>query len=245
MEHTLGVTLLDRSPQGIEPTQYGQALLTRGAAVFNELLQGVQDIEFLANHQAGDLQIGSTAALAEGIVLAVINRLSRRYPRVVFHVANGNAAGTLYDQLRERSIELGFVRMSGLVREDNIDSEMLFEEPLVVVAGTENPWVRRRKIELSELVNEPWTWPPTFDLLVNEAFRVSGVKPPRPSVYTYAINMRTPSKHPSIKILPVELPTTHRQVGIITLKNRTLSPLAQRFIECAREVAKPLVKKKA
>jgi DNA-binding transcriptional LysR family regulator len=83
MEQTLGVTLLDRSPQGIEPTQYGQALLTRGAAVFNELLQGLQDVEFLSNHQAGDLQIGSTAALAEGIVLAVINRLSRRYPRVV------------------------------------------------------------------------------------------------------------------------------------------------------------------
>jgi DNA-binding transcriptional LysR family regulator len=260
MEHTLGVSLLDRSPQGIEPTQYGQALLTRGAAVFNELLQGLQDIEFLANHQAGDLRIGSTAALAEGIVLAVLNRLSRPYPRVVFHVANSNAASALYDQLRERSIELGFVRMSGLVGEDDIDAEILFEEPLVVVAGAENPWVRRRKIELSELVNEPWTWPPpksTFDLLVNEAFRVSGVKPPRPSVYTYAINMRTnpflavvpasnmqlPSKHPSIKILPVELPTTHRQVGIITLKNRTLSPLAQRFIECAREVAKPLVRR--
>jgi DNA-binding transcriptional LysR family regulator len=264
MEHTLGVSLLDRSPQGIEPTQYGQALLTRGAAVFNELLQGLQDIEFLANHQAGDLRIGSTAALAEGIVLAVLNRLSRRYPRVVFHVATDNAASTLYDQLRERSIELGFVRMSGLVHEDDIDAEMLFEEPLVVVAGAENPWVRRRKIELSELVNEPWTWPPpksTFDLLVNEAFGVSGVKPPRPSVYTYAINMRTnlaatgpflavipasnmqlPSKHPLIKMLPVGLPTTRRQVGMITLKNRTLSPLAQRFIECARDLAKPFAK---
>src|SRR3954451_10960894 len=67
MEHTLGVTLLDRSPQGVEPTQYGQALLTRGTAVFNELLQGLEDIEFLANHQAGDLRIGSTAAVAEGI----------------------------------------------------------------------------------------------------------------------------------------------------------------------------------
>jgi DNA-binding transcriptional LysR family regulator len=43
-------------------------------------------------------------------------------------------------------------------------------------------------------------------------------------------------------VLPVELPTTQRQIGIITLKNRTLSPLAQVFIECAREIAKPLAK---
>ena len=54
--------------------------------------------------------------------------------------------------------------------------------------------------------------------------------------------LKFPAKHPSIKVLPVELPTTRRQIGIITLKNRTLSPLAQLFIECAREIAKPMAK---
>ena len=48
----------------------------------------------------------------------------------------------------------------------------------------------------------------------------------------------------SIKMLPVEFPTTHQQTGIITLKNRTLSPLGQLVIECAREVAKPLANRK-
>src|SRR5258708_39162612 len=37
LEHALGVRLLDRSPHGIEPTQYGNALLKRGIAVFDEL----------------------------------------------------------------------------------------------------------------------------------------------------------------------------------------------------------------
>src|SRR3954464_9013606 len=77
MEHTLGVPLFDRSPQGIEPTQYGHALLKRGVAVFDELDQGVQDIEFLADPTAGELRIGTGGGLSEGIVLAVINRLSR------------------------------------------------------------------------------------------------------------------------------------------------------------------------
>jgi hypothetical protein len=54
--------------------------------------------------------------------------------------------------------------------------------------------------------------------------------------------MSLPSKYPSIRKLSVELPTTHRQIGIVTLKNRTLSPLAQIFIECARDIAKPLAK---
>jgi len=52
--------------------------------------------------------------------------------------------------------------------------------------------------------------------------------------------LKLPAKHDSLRKLSVEFPTTHRQIGIVTLKNRTLSPLAQRFIETAREVAKPL-----
>src|SRR5262245_25751151 len=37
MEQTLGVPLFDRTAQGIEPTRYGRALLTRSVAVFDEL----------------------------------------------------------------------------------------------------------------------------------------------------------------------------------------------------------------
>jgi len=113
-------------------------------------------------------------------------------------------------------------------------------------------------------MNEPWTWPTPgtiIDLLVVEAFRASGLKAPRATVYADSFNMRTrlaatgrflaivpagilrfEASHTAITRLPVELPTTHLRIGIITLKNRTLSPLAQRFIDCAREVARPLTK---
>jgi DNA-binding transcriptional LysR family regulator len=54
--------------------------------------------------------------------------------------------------------------------------------------------------------------------------------------------MRFPARRPEIRVLPVELPVARLANGIVTLKNRTLSPLAQLFIECAREVAKPLAR---
>src|SRR3982074_2150758 len=79
LEHALGVRLVDRSPRGIEPTQYGRAIIKRGVAVFDELRQGVKDIEFLADPTAGELRIGCTDAIADGPVLAVIDRLPRQY----------------------------------------------------------------------------------------------------------------------------------------------------------------------
>jgi DNA-binding transcriptional LysR family regulator len=46
------------------------------------------------------------------------------------------------------------------------------------------------------------------------------------------------------KVLPIKLPILPRPVAIMTLKKRTLSPVAQRFIDCARVVAKPLARGK-
>src|SRR5262245_53520536 len=173
LEQTIGVRLLDRGAQGVEPTHYGRALLKRGIAAFDELKQGVQDIEHLSDPGAGELRIGSTPAMSEGLVLAVIEKLSRQYPRVVFHVTLGGALA-LHEELRSRRIELGFVQVPGVAPDEDVDQEVLVEEPLVVVAGANNPWARRRKIKLAELLNEPWTWPAagtTFDVRVVEAFR--------------------------------------------------------------------------
>ena len=47
LERTMGVPLLDRSPRGIVPTDYGRALLEGGAAMFDDLRQTLKNIEFL------------------------------------------------------------------------------------------------------------------------------------------------------------------------------------------------------
>src|SRR5262249_37978672 len=57
LEHALGVRLLDRSPQGVVTTPYGKALLARGRAAFDELRQGIRDIEFIADPEAGALRL--------------------------------------------------------------------------------------------------------------------------------------------------------------------------------------------
>src|SRR5229473_92819 len=60
LEHALGVRLLDRHRQGIEPTEYGRALLDCGVAVFDDLRQGVKNIEVLADPTVGEVRIGSS-----------------------------------------------------------------------------------------------------------------------------------------------------------------------------------------
>src|SRR3954471_10418049 len=75
LEQTIGVRLLDRGPQGVEPTKYGRALLKHGAVAFDELKLGVKSIEFLADPEAGEVRIGSNPLLAASFVTAAVDRL--------------------------------------------------------------------------------------------------------------------------------------------------------------------------
>jgi DNA-binding transcriptional LysR family regulator len=55
--------------------------------------------------------------------------------------------------------------------------------------------------------------------------------------------LKVTGQHPPLKALPVALPNAPAPVGIVTLKNRTLTPLAQLFIECIRGAAKSMAQR--
>jgi DNA-binding transcriptional LysR family regulator len=254
LERGLGVRLLDRSRRGIEPTSYGRALIKRGVAVFDELRQGEKDIEFLADPTAGELRVGASISLAAGLVVAAVDRLTRLHPRLNFDLFAADTATAC------RALE---VHMIEPLPTGELDAEILFHEPQVVAAAPENRWTRRRSVELADLMNEPWTLAPVetqFGSLAVEAFRASGLGLPK-KLITSSLPVRQalvatgrfltmvprvvlefPPRSAAFKRLAIHLPTTHRPVGIVTAKNRTLSSVAQLFRECVRDMAKPLAR---
>ena len=104
MEYTLGVALLDRTSQGVEPTLYGRTLLKWAAAAFDDLSQGVREIASLADPETGEVRVGSHEVMSAGLLPAVIDKLSRRYPRLLFTVKNAATIPSLYGDLRERRV---------------------------------------------------------------------------------------------------------------------------------------------
>lgn len=263
LEHALGVRLLDRRPQGIEPTIYGNALLKRSVTVFDELKQSVRDIEYLANPMVGEIRIGCPESHAF-VSSAIIDQLSRRYPDVVVHVVTAQPATLEFRELRERQVDLLLGRVSTPLANDDVEVEILLEDRLLVVAGAGNRWTHRRKIELAELMNERWLLLPSNNVispLIAGAFAARGLTVPRESV-TADVNVRvhllatgrfltvfpeslvqSVAKRWSIKALPINLGVQAPPVGIVTLKGRTLSPVVQLFIDAAREVAKSIAGK--
>ena len=264
LEDAIRVRLLDRTPQGIAPTIYAETLLKRGHVIFDELQQAIKDIEFLANPTVGDVRIAIPEFLTEWLLPTAIDKLSRRYPQIVVRVFQPNTMTLEHRELQDRSVDLVVTRVPKSFASDIFDKEVLFDDPHFVVAGKGSRWAEASNIILAELENEPWTIPPSpvIDTLLQEIFETQGLKPPSKRVIAGSVVLRmhllatgrflslfptsvlrTAAQQWSIKTLPFDLRAKAQPIAILTLKNRTLSAVAQLLIEELREVAKDLTAK--
>ncbi|MGH8677867.1 MAG: LysR family transcriptional regulator substrate-binding protein, partial [Burkholderiales bacterium] len=165
-----------------------------------------------------------------------------------------------------RTLDLVLARIVRPVAEDvtavDLNVEVLFHDHLVVAAGAQSRWARRQHIDLADLVDEPWILTPQNawnTTVVAEAFRTRGLKMPNVSLVTYSVHLRTNllatggfitvfpgsvlrfyADRFSLKVLPVDLPARPWAVAVVTLKNRTLSAVAERFVEHVRTYTKSM-----
>ena len=267
LEHALGVRLLDRKHQGVEATAYGAALAKRSLAAFDELRQSIRDIEFLSDPSVGELRMGCPESISAAILQPIIERFDRQYPQVVLDVDTVNTL-SFAQRLRERNLDLVLAR-GGWPLEDphlvgDLNVETLFEDELVIVAGRESRWARRRTVDIAELSDERWIltsgdrW--NYQVIA-KAFEQRGAAMPKISMQTLSVHLRANmtatgrfittfprsvlllyADRFALRVLPVDLPVCIWPIVVATLKNRTLSPVVERFMDCAREVSKSLVR---
>jgi DNA-binding transcriptional LysR family regulator len=262
LEDMLGVRLFDRSPQGVEPTAYGRALLKRCITIFDDLRTSVDEIKFMADPTAGELRIGSTEPLLAGLGRAVMERLWRRYPRIDFRVVEADSATLLARDLPERKIELALVPLLGSAVRTEFDVTVLFEDRLRVIAGAKSRFATRRRLALADLLDEAWCIAPSaIGSLMAQAFRAEGLAMPRVALTTtdaHLLFQLVESGHFvghfgdgllhfyedrfALRRLPVTLAIPSFAVAVVALKNRTISPVAELFIDGAHSVVRPLVK---
>jgi DNA-binding transcriptional LysR family regulator len=264
LENALGVSLFDRSAQGVEPTSYGRVLLQGGAAAFDDLKQTIKEIEFLADPTVGEIRIGCPETVA-AILPPIIRRLYEHHPAVTVHVSDVVAPTLNLPQIRDRTLDLALVRIVGSSIHDRFAEEFnveaLFGDETVIVVGANSPWARRRKIGLAELVHAPWILPPAESLnniVIKEAFRMCGLELPKISLVTFSVQLRASmvatgehvtvfprsmmrlfAQQMALKVLPIRLPTREWPVALVTLRDRTLNPVAKLFIEHVRAVWQP------
>jgi DNA-binding transcriptional LysR family regulator len=261
IEHTIGVRLLDRSADGAALTDYGRALVMRGMSAFDELSQVFRDIDTLSDPTVGQVTIGCPEAIASGLLGAVLVRFCAQFPRVVVKVEEANNVAYEYQMLRERKVDLLLGSITRPFVEEDLDAQVVYEDRPYITTGATNRLALRRRVEVAELLEQQWVLPGESILrsVLEEALEARGFALPGIGVKSYSVHqrftllatgrfvsadsrsvLRYNGAASSVILLPVDLPIRYWPVAIVTLKGRTINPVVQTFIDCVRDVSKPL-----
>lgn len=263
LEHALKARLFDRTPQGVATTPHGASLERHVLAAFDELKQGIKDIEFLSDPTIGEVRIGCPESISAAILQPICEKFSQQYPRVVLDVDTVNTL-SFAQKLRDRSLDVVLARGGWPLEDEHLVTdfsiETLFNDELVIVASNQSSWARRRKIDIAELRAEHWILTSGDRVnyqIITEAFRARRVEMPRISIKTISVHLRANmvatgryiatfprsvldlyADRFGLKMLPIDLPNSNWPVKIATLRHRSMSAVVKRFIDTARETTK-------
>jgi DNA-binding transcriptional LysR family regulator len=259
MEQTLGAPLFDRSSSGVELTDCGRMLVERARVIFDEVRQGVLDIEHMSDPTRGEVRIGTIEPFT-GVVSEIISQLVRRYPRISYHVTVSDA-DSLGRELRERMLDVLIVRWVPPLVADDLAAQVLFKSSsFAVMAERRHPLLLRKKLNLADLMGERWTLSPPDSFLgriVVDLFRRRKLPLPPTVATTISIYMRlnllatggfltvlplTMLRHRSnrawLRALDVDLSDSSSPIAAITLKKRHSGGAVRLFLQASVEVCK-------
>jgi DNA-binding transcriptional LysR family regulator len=262
MEHILGAPLLDRSSRGVELTECGRLLVERTQVVFDEITQGVSDIDRMSDPTRGKVKIGTTEPIA-GVVSEIISRLASKYPHLTYDVTISDF-DTLIGGLRQRMHDVVVTRWAPPPVADDLAVQTLFKSSLAVMAAQGHALLRRKNLSLGNLMDERWTLSPPDSFLgrvVADLFRRRKLPLPPTVVTTISIHMRFdllasggfltvlpaqmlqyPSNRAWLRALDVDLRDSSQPIASITLKRRRAGGAVKLFEQASLEVCKTMAK---
>lgn len=186
LEHGLDVALLERSPQGVAPTEAGRALAARARSILLEAQHAHAEVDAVVGRMRGRLAIGCGPSLAVSLVPVAVARVLARYPQIAVTVHEGTS-DLMMAELERGTIDLVVGTGPENFAQRGLHADLLMRDAMVIAARPEHPLARQRSVTLSDTLAYPWIVPAVGDFLrgrIEAAFCGAGLSPPVPTVQT-------------------------------------------------------------
>lgn len=259
IEDILGMPLFARGPRGLTLTMFGRSLLAHSRTIQSEVRHIAEEIEAINKGSFGAVLVGSMLVGLPILLPAAVRLLRERHIDVPVRITEGTQ-GVLIEELRSGTLDLIVGRLTPINTHERFDQEVLFQEPIVVVAGARHPLLRRPKVSYRDLAEARWILPPPESVVhgpVLQMFAQHGLSSPRAYAETTSYLLirslladqdavaalplsvvKRDLSNGEIAILPVQLPHEPLSVGIVTVSDRTPSAAASQLVSCIREAVK-------
>src|ERR1700733_757960 len=259
MEATLNFSLFERTSRGLTPTVYGAILARHAKIVRAQLRHAAEELENFRVGYSGHVTVGTLLAASAHLLPEAISFLKRGRPGVAITVVDGTF-DMLLPLLIVGDLDMVLGRLPEVQQNDGLVFEEFYKEPTCLVIRHGHPLARRRRLELRELVDQPWLLPlpgTTLRRQIDKAFLDAHLPMPTNviepmSVLTNRVILRSSDcvgvmpyhvalddvKHGLLNILPVTLHGIEGHVGAILRAPGDLPPAATALMDRLREIGR-------
>lgn len=153
LEEEVGAKLLDRSRRWVRLTEAGKLFLEDARRILALSADAAETARLAERGELGRLRIGFTSStpLTE-VFNKTVNAYRKQFPKVTLTFTEMSTLRQV-EALRDRSIDLGFLRPPEMELPRNIELETLRHDPLVLVTPANHPLARRAAISIGELAD--------------------------------------------------------------------------------------------
>lgn len=171
LEAEIGAQLFDRSRSQIKLTQAGEVLEGHARVLIERLDSAYRETRLVGLGGEGRLRLAFVGSASHGVLPALIKSYRSHYPKVELAISAMNNA-ELHSALIQREIDIAVARPQ--LGDEELRSELLDREELLLAVPDNSPLTSRELIEFSDLAEE------TFVLYPRR---------PRPSYADYVLNI--------------------------------------------------------
>lgn len=219
LEDELGVRLFDRTPMGVVPTVFGNALALHAKSIEAQIRNAEAQISSLKGKAQGHVTVGIGPSVARNIMPAATRTLRSLQPDIALTVIEG-LVDDLLPRLRRGELDL-MIGSWPPISDPMFTTEIVLMDRLEVVARNGHP-LAGREVLRNELLTYPWALPPAsqkWRQSLDELFLERGLEPPKPQVVSNSASYLQALIRSSdyLSFLPRQLLDVEADDGLITL----------------------------
>lgn len=151
LEDELEVALVERTPRKVLLTEVGKEIAQRARDVLNEIDQIKAIARRTRDPESGTIRLGIFPTLGPYLLPHVIPRIRERFPRLELLLVEEKTEVVLR-QLREGRLDAGILALP--IHDDQLHTELLFEEQFLLAVPENHELARRAALKLDDLADE-------------------------------------------------------------------------------------------
>src|SRR5215813_12514971 len=159
LEEEIGCALFQRLTRGVRLTEAGKSFLEEARRLLADLGRSVDRTRLVAQGKVGRLRVGfSDTATYSGELSSILHNFRARWPdvRLELFPSSSVVAG---EQLRRQEVDVAFVYVAPTDLPD-LKTHTISVERWVLALPHTHPLVKRKRVKLRDLKEEPFVWFP-------------------------------------------------------------------------------------